>query len=767
MNRTVYFLIVTLLTFMSNAASGQDKSMNAFTGTLIETGTDKPVEDGYVSIMQGDSLVWFGATDKNGHFSVDGLAKGEYTVSISALFFKDMSARLVVGDTMRNVVYELTRAEKNIQLNNVTVTADRSQIVTRTANGQKFFLSDKARRLSNTFEALQEIPLLISDPAMSKVTMLNGKSPLVLIDGNRINSGISPINPSDIESVEVINVVPARYLQEGISGIVNIKLKKKKAPYVWLEAATRHDVPLDKGMGVFYFEVGNPKYSLYGRAAYNYTYHDDIESDIFRHNTTYTQNFSEKTRTNGSSVLGELLFKWSPTSKDYFAANAYVSTSDTKTDGSGEGSFSSGEDMAYAFTSRDRNESVIATTSLYYKHSFAESNNLEVRIAYNFNSNDYSTERTDVYGQDVSASDLIYNSRRNSGMLMIDYARDYDNGNSLTLGSHTSLLHDNIENNPYPVFLHNELNQYLYGGFGGKIKSVYYMLSAGVEGIWLKAAGKTNHYFKPRGSVSATWMINRNNSLQLSYTLSNTAPSVSNLNPYNISADSLVVECGNPYLKPQTMNYIGISYTYSRGNLYLTPGAYYKRITDMIEQYGFTDNGIYTNTYENMGHFSQAQTGLDVSYRLPWGRVYGGGGWYANYFMGQSPRHMVYANFGFNLRFNKVSFYGDLNYNNRDFSVNSYTQYYRPSYAQVQVNYNFTPDFYIALALQHFTGELRTKTVMDDGSYHSVTNTRYKECCLRPWILIRYTFRKNQKRKIKLEKVLNSYEKGISIEREK
>lgn len=129
---------------------------------------------------------------------------------------------------MRNVVYELTRAEKNIQLNNVTVTADRSQIVTRTANGQKFFLSDKARRLSNTFEALQEIPLLISDPAMSKVTMLNGKSPLVLIDGNRINSGISPINPSDIESVEVINVVPARYLQEGISGIVNIKLKRRR-----------------------------------------------------------------------------------------------------------------------------------------------------------------------------------------------------------------------------------------------------------------------------------------------------------------------------------------------------------------------------------------------------------------------------------------------------------------------------------------------------------------------------------------------------------
>ena len=56
--------------------------------------------------------------------------------------------------------------------------------------------------------------------------MLNGETPLILINGNIINSGISPINPSDIESVEVINTVPARYLQDGYNGIVNIKLKK-------------------------------------------------------------------------------------------------------------------------------------------------------------------------------------------------------------------------------------------------------------------------------------------------------------------------------------------------------------------------------------------------------------------------------------------------------------------------------------------------------------------------------------------------------------
>lgn len=81
------------------------------------------------------------------------------------------------------------------------------------------------------------------------------------------------------------------------------------------------------------------------------------------------------------------------------------------------------------------------------------------------------------------------------------------------------------------------------------------------------------------------------------------------------------------------------------------------------------------------------------------------------------------------------------------------------------MNYNFTPDFYISLCLQHFTGELRTRAVTDDGTFRSVVNTRYKDRCLRPWILVRYTLRKNSDRKIKLGKVLDSYEQGISIGR--
>ena len=97
--------------------------------------------------------------------------------------------------------------------------------------------------------------------------------------------------------------------------------------------------------------------------------------------------------------------------------------------------------------------------------------------------------------------------------------------------------------------------------------------------------------------------------------MTNDAPDVSNLNPYNVSTDSLVVERGNPGLTPQTMHYVGLSYTLNRGNLYLTPQVSYKAITDMIEPYGYTENGIYTGTYANIGHFSQVLAGVDASCR--------------------------------------------------------------------------------------------------------------------------------------------------------
>lgn len=740
-------------------------AQSGISGRLSSKSDNAAVAGGYVLLVKDGQIVNSSVSDDGGRYNLSNMPAGEYVLQVTCLGFKTIQDSLLLdGYCERN--YELD--EDAIELENGTVTADRSQVVTRTANGQRFYLSEDARKEHNPFRALQEIPVLISDANTSSLKMIDGSSPLILINGNMVNSGVSPVSPSDIESVEVINSVSARYLQEGVTSIVNIKLKKTARPYLWLEAATRHEIPADDGFGVGYFEVGNRKVSLYGRAAYNYTYHDDVKSIVERSNSTYSQNYEQTARKDGGQWIGDLLLKWQATDRDYFAAMIYGTANNSRLRQNAFGTYVSDTEQEYGSDLSSLDDSKIWTAAMYYKHTFAPENDLEVRLAYNYNKDEYSAQRTDTYDGRPSETESLYENSRRSGSLNIDYSKTFADKSSLVLGSRSSFVMDGINNmvGINPPFRHRKFNQYVYAGYGGTYRDkLYYTVSAAVEGIWAKAGDSGYGYVRPRGSASMTWAMDGHNSIQLSYRLTNTAPAVSNLNPYNISTDSLVVAVGNPGLKPQMSNHVSANYTLNVGRLYITPQVSYTHVGDMIEPYGYTKDGIYYSTYANSGHFSNVSAGASLSWRLKRGRIYGDGGWNADHYENQKAKNSAYASFGFNYTLNKLSCYVNVVYNSRDYTATSFTEYYRPTMANLQVNYNFTPDFYIGICLQHATGEFRTKTVTEDGSYRSITENRYTDKCLRPWVLLRYTFRKNPDRRHKLGTVLDGDEQGISITR--
>ena len=83
----------------------------------------------------------------------------------------------------------------------------------------------------------------------------------------------------------------------------------------------------------------------------------------------------------------------------------------------------------------------------------------------------------------------------------------------------------------------------------------------------------------------------------------------------------------------------------------------------------------------------------------------------------------------------------------------------------LQVIYNFTNNFYVSVGLEYFTGPVRTDTYTYSGNYQSFSSVKMVDKGWHPWFLIRYTFRKNRERKIKLGNVINSTEEGISVRR--
>lgn len=739
------------------------KAQYRFSG-IVTDGKEKRLDAVQVLLTAGDSLVAMTLTDAKGYFRIGDLASGEYAVRIHELGYSSVDEKLFVRK--RDVKMDFTLLpEMTGELKEVEVTANRSERVDRTATGQIFYLSEGAKNSGNAFRALREVPKLIINEANQQVTMANGSTPLILINGNKVNTGVNPIDPKEIESVEVVDVVNARYLKDGVRNIVNIKLKKKANPYRFFEVMNRHDLPIRHGTGAMYFEVGNPQYSLYGRAAAGYTYDDDTETETFQQNTGYQKAMKGVARNNQRDQLGELQFRWMPTDKDYMVAHVYESGKLTKDKTWGEGALARDEKQSFDYASRSRDKSYILTGSLFHKHIFALDNTLETTFAYNKNHNRNQSNRQEIYSDWLYDNDYVYKNDRSSYNLTMDYSYVWNEINSLNVGSETNLVNDRIHqiSDGFPVFRHREWTEYLYVGFTSQMKKFYYMLSAGIEGLWLKAGEADHHYFKPRASASGTYQMNDSHSFQAGYTLTNTPPSVHSLNPYNTSTDSLVISEGNPYLLPSQVHRLEASYSFNAKGLYLTPYVGYEIATDVIEPTGYTENGIYISTYRNSDTYKNLLAGASLSYRWKGCQIYGGLYHGVAYFSGQEAKKSLTGNIGFSASYKKFSFHGDCLYTNYEFTAVSRTRNYAPTFSQFQVTYNFTPLFYISFALQNGTGRMRRATATRSDGYYSSDFRRLKDQSFCPWILIRYTFRKNVGRKIKENKLVRPKEQGISL----
>jgi outer membrane receptor protein involved in Fe transport len=102
------------------------------------------------------------------------------------------------------------------------------------------------------------------DATNKTIQFADGSKPLVLVNGVNRPGYINSLDPADIESVEIISNPSARYRgEQSVTGIINLKVKRKKQTYTIGNFSTRHDPGLVYGVTNGSFEVGNSKSSLY------------------------------------------------------------------------------------------------------------------------------------------------------------------------------------------------------------------------------------------------------------------------------------------------------------------------------------------------------------------------------------------------------------------------------------------------------------------------------------------------------------------------
>ncbi|MBS9768770.1 MAG: outer membrane beta-barrel protein [Flavobacteriaceae bacterium] len=486
-----------------------------------------------------------------------------------------------------------------------------------TATGEVFKLSQKAKELENPFRALAEIPLLRVDISNQSVLLQNGESPLILIDGRLVNSGIQPINPKDIESVEVSDVVSARYLKMGVSKIVNIRLRKERTRYAYTEFRTRHDVPIREGFGGANFEFGSSKFAVSGRVFADY-----LDKDCIRYESTEQYGTKQKilkgeNSTNSKGLNGDLMLKWLPTPDDYLAVVVKARTKKNDKNGNRDGFYTA--DKKYELMTENNAKTIDGgmLTALYHEHTFSNKSMLTTFLKYNYGRYDVQEDYSENYDAITNTSLVDLATKRNQYTFSMDYTTGRKSWGELSFGNNFEYTQDNIKNQVVAPAILSDINlwsNYTYATYTNAWKRFYYMGSLGLEGLSVHTTDKKYAYWRPRASLSISCRLPHKQFIRGSYFLTQKLPLSRQLATFNQSINPWFKEEGNPYLVPMQIHKTNLSYNVSLKDFRVQVFGNHNRHNDIIASYIRNEGNFQIKSYHNNGTYKRTDAGLGVYY---------------------------------------------------------------------------------------------------------------------------------------------------------
>lgn len=679
-------------------------------------------------------------TNKNGQFLLEAQKVENGYLSISFIGYETaiVAAKENVGT--------VTLKEATNELSEVIIKGETFPKVT--ATGEVFKLSNKAKSYDNPFRALAEIPLLQVDISNQSVLLQNGERPLILIDGRLVNSGIQPINPKDIESVEVFEVVSARYLQMGVSKVINIRLRKERPFYSYTELRTRNDIPLRYGFGGANFEFGSSKLAVSGSLWADYLTKDRLRYNKMEQSGMMKKNLAGETESDAHGVNGDLMLKWVPKPSDYFAVFVKARTKKKDSDGNMGGFYTS--DKQYKLTTENNSKTIDGgmLAALYHEHTFKSKGMLTTFLKYNYGRYDIEQDYKEFYNKTLSTSILDLATKRNQYTFSIDYTTGNRSWGELSFGNNLEYTLDDIKNQITEPLILAEVDlwsNYTYATYTNQWKMLYYMGSIGLQGLSVDAADKKHTYWRPRAAFSFTYRLPHKQSFRGSYYLNQKLPLSRQLITFNQSTNPWFKEKGNPYLVPMQIHKMNLTYNISLGDFRVQLLGNHNRYNDIIESFLRNEGGVQVQSYHNNGTYKSTDTGLGIYYNND-NLSLGSSGYYMwESFSGQELKKSLGLKGYFRWDFGDFFLYSSLEWKDKSYTAVSQTTYNNPLQAHIQLAWQMNKQVYISAGLPYFWGEKSHVKDINTEHYLSFQETFYKSSSLRPCILISWTLRKNSK----------------------
>lgn len=618
-------------------------------GSVVEAQNDQPIEYASVAIYNSSdsTTVSGGITDATGKFDIEIQRPGLFYLIIHFIGYEKytLTGLSLSPQTPSISLKPIKLSPTAITLEGVTVTERKNEVIFK-IDKKVIQVADNPNAVGNTaVEVLEATPGVDSD-SEGNITLRGSENFTVLINGKPTvltgNDALQQIPASSIENIEIITNPSAKYDPEGLTGIINIILKKDEKAGL---------------NGLVDLSAGNfDRYSASLNMNYRKSIHSFTIGYDFNKRSRGGKNHSERKTMTDTDTLDRLEDGRRDNSRQNhnvrlgyevdLSKKSSLSLNGLYRIGSRGGKNTSNLHQ-YFFSRPDSIESI-----------YTESNNDNSRSDYDINATflhkfdddghellimaSLSGEDEDSFSRRYrkifpdSTSEYNDTARNNEFFktLQIDYTRNFGKFRFET-GWHSRFRDIDFFNTTYqssaiagkdPVpddFEYSDAVHSLYLMSSVKIKS--WEIQAGLRGEYarIETFQKSNNEqnLTEIPSLFPTLHLSQTmgeNKFMLSYSRRITRPRIWIINPYEEFTDSYNVMRGNPEVDPEYSNAFEFNYLRYFNQSSLSGTAFYRQTDNSISRvsrmYNPESNDmIMLTTFDNLG--KQSSLGIELSFR--------------------------------------------------------------------------------------------------------------------------------------------------------
>ena len=635
------FSLLLFFATLNLFAQSNEKNQITVKGTILEDGTNFPLEYSTVSFIDAQGkIITGGITDLDGKYSID-LPAGLYTVKYEFISYKTKELKnqnLTKNITLPTVKLALDAAS----LDEVVIRAETTEVQVRLDKKIYNIGKDLTAGGATVSDALNNVPSVTVD-VDGAIALRGNENVKILINGKP--SAIAGFGSTDalrqlpaeaIERIEVITSPSARYDAEGTAGILNIILKKEKTLGINGSLSSSLGVPLNSSV-TGNINLRTNKFNIFNTTGISYR--DVPGSSFFDNNyfersfidadgnpATYTPEFDKVTedrtygrkRQNFNTNLGIEYFL---TDKSSLTASGFLR-------------LSSDEDLTTNNSSNFKNNNLVENTSRIETGDQDDSNyQFALNYVNNFNDNghkltvdlqyDRSKQNQDSYIDDkktfpefqiLPSENIVKKDYQTEYLAQADYVlplgekaqfeagyrgnfneteTDYNLFNELgTSGNY--VRNDNLSN----VFTYTQNVNAIYSQYGNKFGKFSFLLGLRLENTQLKGEVAAENvldnipfnlnfdktYTGLFPTANFTYELGASENITLGYNRRINRPRSYFINPFPSRSSEANVFQGNPDLNPAYASAFDLGYLKRWKKLTLTTSVYYQHETDAFQR---------------------------------------------------------------------------------------------------------------------------------------------------------------------------------------